>query len=222
MTTPRIAVIELTSRCNWDCRFCVSTDDAVEKTIEEGKRIIDHLPASVATIVFVGGEPTLHEGLWPLCAYAKRKGYKTKVHTNGSHVKIWTDAQLALVDVVNLPIDAIDEETNDAMRNKGAARLAMRNIDYLISKGKKVSVTTVVTRKNRCALHSLRDYLAARPIESWKIFKFYPETGNGRQHRKEFEITDNEFSAAVDGIALPHAKTYKINDFKRFETAIFY
>jgi len=219
---PRIAAIELTSRCNWDCGFCISTDDNVEKRVEESKRIIDDLPPSIKTIVFVGGEPTLHRGLWLLCAHAKGKGYTTKVHTNGWLVKKWTDDELAVVDVVNLPIGSMDEKTNDAMRNRGAMKMAMKNIDYLTSRSKKVSITTIVTKKNLHSLPALRDYLATKPIVSWKIFKFYPKTGNGNRHREEFEITDKEFDAAVDAIELPNAKTYKIRDFKKFETATFY
>ncbi len=222
MTEPRIAAIELTSRCNWACGFCVSTDNNVEKSIEESKRIIDGLAPSVRTVVFVGGEPTLHKGLWPLCEYAKSKGYKTKIHTNGWLVKRWTDRELALVDVINLPIDSADEQLNDEMRKEGAMSLTMENIDYLASKGKKVSITTVVTKQNLSALPELRDYLAAKPIVSWKIFKFYPKTGNGSRHRGEFDTTDDEFDAAVRAIDLPHARTYKIRNFKNFETAVFY
>lgn len=222
MTEPKIAAIELTSRCNWDCGFCVSTDDDVEKSLEDSKKIIDELPESVKVVVFVGGEPTLHRDLWPLCEYAKKKGYKTKIHTNGWLIKKWSDEQLALVDTINLPIDSMNATINDMMRKDGSHSLTMENIDYLESKGKNVSITTVVTKQNISSLPALRDFLATKTITSWKIFKFYPETGNGSRHRDEFLIRDSEFDSAVDGIELENASTYKINEFKNFSTALFY
>lgn len=222
MSGPKIAAIELTSRCNWNCGFCVSTDDDVEKSAEDCKRIIDGLPPSVKAVVFVGGEPTLHKGLWPLCGYAKKKGYKTKIHTNGWLIKKWSDEQLALVDTINLPLDSMDATVNDSMRKRGALSLTKENIDYLESKKKNVSITTVVTKQNLDSLQKLRDYLTAKNISGWKIFKFHPETGNGHRHKKEFEITDEEFDSAVRGIELENAATYKINEFKNFSTALFY
>lgn len=222
MSEPKIAAIELTSRCNWNCGFCVSTDDDVEKSIEESKKIIDELPSSVKAVVFVGGEPTLHRDLWPLCEYAKQKGYRAKIHTNGWLIKKWSEEQLALVDTINLPIDSVDVEINDSMRNSGALALSMANIDYLTSKGKDVSITTIVTKQNLDSLAALRDYLATKNISSWKIFKFYPDTGNASRHRMEHEITDEEFDSATDEMELENAATYKIKEFKNFSTALFY
>lgn len=217
-----IAAIELTSRCNLNCGFCVSMDDNVEKTTDEVKTIIDNLPTTIKHVVFIGGEPLLRKDLSELLAHAKARAYQTKVHTNGYLLPAWNDDQLALIDTLNLPLDSHDEKINDAMRAHGSFHVTLRTLDRMKRLGKKVSITTVLTKENYQDTFDLQGLLSRYDhITSWKIFKFHP-TGNGLRSEGRFSIDQETFEKATQGIALPNAKVIPVKDFFSWQTAMFY
>ena len=217
-----IAVIELTSRCNLNCGFCVSTDDNIEKTTEQAKAIIDNLAPSIKRVVFTGGEPLLRKDLPELLLYAKTKGYETKVHTNGYLLPAWKEEQLALIDILNLPIDSYKEEINDAMRAHGSFHVTLRTLEQMKHLGKKVSVTTVVTQENYQDMYGLRYLLASfQNITSWKLFLFNP-TGNGSRNKERFQLSPEDFDLATKDLSLPHVKVIPVKDFFSWKTAEFY
>ncbi len=217
-----IAVIELTSRCNLNCGFCVSMDDRVEKTTEEAKTIINNLDPSIKRVVFTGGEPLLRKDLPELLLYARQKGYETKVHTNGFLLPAWKDEQLSLIDVVNLPLDSHRPEINDVMRSHGSFHVTLRTLERMRKLGKKVSITTVLTKENWQDMAGLRDLLAAYDnLTTWKIFKFHP-TGNGARNAARFSVREEMFDAATRGLNLPHARVIVVKDFFSWKTAEFY
>jgi len=217
-----IAAIELTSRCNLNCGFCVSMDDNVELPPEKAKAVIDQLAPSIRRVVFIGGEPLLRKDLPELLAYAKAKGYETKVHTNGYLLPAWKDEQLALIDILNLPLDSHQEAVNDRMRANGSFHVTLRTLEHMKRIGKRVSITTVLTKENGMDMPGLRGLLAQHDhITSWKIFKFHP-TGNGSRSVERFSISQEAFDAATQGLSLPYAKVLPVKDFFSWQTAEFY
>ena len=163
-----IAAIELTSRCNAYCDFCVSWHDDVEKSLDEVQQIIDNLPQTITSVVFIGGEVLIWKDLFAALSYVKAKGYRTKIHTNGLLLPTIPEEKLALIDVVNLPLDAVSEEYQ--LRKKQPLELLQKNLSRLASLGKGTSITTVVTRQNIHLLSDVQEFLSSYPIQSWKIF----------------------------------------------------
>ncbi|MBI4149933.1 radical SAM protein [Candidatus Woesearchaeota archaeon] len=217
-----IAAIELTSRCNLNCGFCVSMDDNVEMPTQKVKAVIDQLSPSITRVVFIGGEPLLRKDLPELLAYAKAKGHETKVHTNGYLLPAWKEEQLALIDILNVPLDSYKQAVNDTMRAPGSFHVTLRTLDWMRRLGKKISITTVLTKENYADMHGLRDLLAQYDhIVSWKIFKFHP-TGNGERNRERFSISEEIFDAATQDLRLPNAKVFAVKDFFSWQTAEFY
>lgn len=73
--------------CNLDCKEC-HNKKAIEATpiiANDAFKFIDNnINKNTTAIVFLGGEPTLHDqGLIDALIYAKFKGRKTKIFTNG-------------------------------------------------------------------------------------------------------------------------------------------
>ncbi|MBI1971141.1 radical SAM protein [Candidatus Woesearchaeota archaeon] len=214
-----IAAIEVTSRCNAYCDFCVSWHDHVEKSLDEVQEIIDRLPTTITTVVFIGGEVLIWKDLFSALSYAKTKGYRTKIHTNGLLLPTIPDEKLALIDVVNLPLDAVSEEYH--LRKKQPLELLRKNLDRMAQLDKGVSITTVVTRQNVHLLFDVQEFLSHYPIQSWKVFKFTPH-GLGKENEHHLSVSDEEFERATEGLRLPTGKVYKIKNFFGMKESLFF
>ncbi|MEW6407723.1 MAG: radical SAM protein, partial [Patescibacteria group bacterium] len=101
----KIAVLNITSRCNLACGFCFGPEitppnlplykgrkggvsgwlaGRLEMTTSQAKNKILQLKKSGAKIlIFTGGEPLLRLDIWELICYAKKLGFFTVLHTNG-------------------------------------------------------------------------------------------------------------------------------------------
>ncbi len=198
-------VFILGSKCNMDCKFCLSR----EKDLSP-ERIIRELLSARGTVVFTGGEPLAYSYLGEVLKFAKSLGLKTKVHTNGILLKSvdYTD----YIDVINLPLDG-PKKIHDSMRYDGHFDIVMHIFDEF--KDKEFSITTVLTKKNIeyiDELFDIVDSLAAKvKISSWKIFKFKP-VGRGMKYREEFEISDEEFEEAITHYRFIGTKVFFIKD----------
>ena len=80
----RIAYIQVTRRCNQECRFC--SNPAFPRTIRlpQAKRMVDrYIREGYAGLILTGGEPTLYPGLPALIRYAVKKRLPVRLITNG-------------------------------------------------------------------------------------------------------------------------------------------
>ena len=92
---PAEIMLEVESRCNFECTFCfnktsfASNGFGVQKMeTRQVKEIIDSIKrAKVSTVRFTGGEPMLREDFFDLIKYAKLKGLKVRLNTNGSLIE---------------------------------------------------------------------------------------------------------------------------------------
>lgn len=202
-----IKVFILGSRCNMDCKFCMSIEKDLERDV-----IVDNLLKMNTNdlAVFAGGEPLLYPDLKDFLKIAKSRGLRTKIHTNG--VLLSNVDFLDLIDILNLPLDG-PREVHDAMRSNGHFDIVM---DAFKSLNKQFTITTVLTKKNIGYIDELVEIvnkLAERiDIINWKIFKFKPK-GRGLKHKDEFKISDEDFLSAVNvAKAKSNVKIYAISD----------
>lgn len=86
---PRVVNVWLTSSCQCSCSSCTIFSYRKKNTPElSTAEVIDIIDASrrlqsIMQIGFTGGEPLLREDIFDLAAHAKKKGFFTKVDTNG-------------------------------------------------------------------------------------------------------------------------------------------
>ena len=87
---PVLSEIALTYRCQNRCTFCYADApergaEVPEMSTDEVKVIIDRIydEAHCPTVSFTGGEPTLRDDLPELVAYARNKGMRVNLITNG-------------------------------------------------------------------------------------------------------------------------------------------
>jgi len=150
-----VVVWNMTRRCNLKCVHCYAqakdTEFKNELSTEEGKALIDDLAKfGSPVILFSGGEPTLRKDLPELAAYARKKGMRAVISTNGTLI----DKELAkkLKDVglsyVGVSLDGI-RETNDKFRGvNGAFDAALTGLHNCQEEGIKVGLRFTINKQN--------------------------------------------------------------------------
>lgn len=119
-----IVVWNITRRCNLDCIHCYSDSEAKfypgELTFEQCKGVVDDLAAfEVPAVLLSGGEPMIHPQFFELATYARSKGLRLTLSTNGTLID--PEAAKKIKDLgfsyVGISLDGIGA-THDYFRGK--------------------------------------------------------------------------------------------------------
>lgn len=150
-----IVVWNMTRRCNLRCLHCYASatrkEAAHELTTREAKAFIDDLADFGAPVLlFSGGEPLMRKDLPELAFYARSKGMRTVISTNGTLIskeKAKTFAKIGL-SYVGVSLDGM-RETNDKFRGAdGCFDAALRGIRNCQSEGIKVGLRFTMNKRN--------------------------------------------------------------------------
>ncbi len=184
---PRVAVWELTLRCNLRCRHCGSRagkkrDD--ELSLAEALKLCDDLAAmGCRRLTLGGGEPLLREE-WPILAQKLiDNGVTVGMVTNGL---AWSDKVTDTVKAIGLESVAFSldglEESHDYLRGvKGLWRKVLAAMQSCAKAGVHASAVTTIFRRNIDELEALRDVLREHGVERWQLQVGTP-TGNMSDH----------------------------------------
>jgi len=120
-----VVVWNMTRRCNLKCIHCYSNSADIdypdELTAEEGKKLIDDLAAfGSPVILFSGGEPLMRKDLSDLAQYARDKGMRAVISTNGTLITKEIAAKLQKVGLsyVGVSLDGLEKRTIDSAGRK--------------------------------------------------------------------------------------------------------
>ncbi len=152
---PPIVVWNCTRQCNLHCLHCYADAKSVcspdEMNTEEAKAFIRGLAEfGVPVLLFSGGEPLLRKDIFELGGFARERGIRPALSTNGTLISksvAETLRELGFSEV-GISLDGI-EENNDRFRGKeGAFKSALRGIRTCVSKGLRVSLRLTITQFN--------------------------------------------------------------------------
>lgn len=191
----KILVLNITPKCNMDCKFCFGPDKGnSEITEKRGMEVIDEaVSTGVKKIVFTGGEPLLCSYVYNLLKYAKDKRLFVILHTNGLLINWEVIKRLELlVDQINLPLDGYDEKTNAKLRLPGHFKKVMKILTLLKKSPIRVIISTVVTEKNKYFISSI-GHILPEFIHKWRIFQFKAKN-KAKKYEKELKISDKDFA----------------------------
>ena len=187
----------LTLRCNQQCRYCHRFLGIDEVGYEDNKRIIDKLTEDkIYNVTFTGGEPLLYPNILELLKYAKEKGIKSKIITNGEILA--KNPQMREIynylDSITLSIDSVDNDINEKLGRGYNHFIEIKEVlDSLKNHKLKVNINTVVSKVNLNYLEKLGEFLKKYNLNAWRIFKFAPLRETAKLNEKEFEISNVEF-----------------------------
>ncbi len=200
-----IVVWNITRKCNLRCLHCYTDSEAKnyagELTTEQCRAVIDDLAEfKVPAVLFSGGEPTTRADLLDLVAYAKSKGLRPTLSTNGTLIDDRRAPQVAAAGFtyVGISLDGIGE-VNDHFRGlPGAFERAMGAFDRLRELGQRVGLRMTLTRHNFEHLEALFDFIEGHRIPR-ACFYHLAYSGRGGD-------------LAGQGLDLSHAETRRAMD----------
>jgi MoaA/NifB/PqqE/SkfB family radical SAM enzyme len=125
-------------------------DQKGELTFSELKLVIDKLPSTIKQVNLIGGEVFLRKDIFEILNYLNNKGYKIRIHTNGTLIddeKIKKLSKIENLNGIGFSIDGT-RELHDKIR--GCEGAFDKTIDAIkkASKAFPVSVNTVLLDEN--------------------------------------------------------------------------
>ena len=154
--------LHITQKCNYHCRYCFAHfEDHKDLSIGNWKRIIDNIShdSAVDSINFAGGEPVLYRGFAELLAYARGKGFRLSVISNGSLMQdpaLMPPEAFGMLETLGISVDSVDPSTLVKLGacTKDHEVLTREKIASLIRTAKRqnpsirIKINTVVTKLN--------------------------------------------------------------------------
>ena len=198
-----VVVWNSTQACNLACVHCYYTArrqrDPGELTTAEAKAMIDDLAAFGAPVLlFSGGEPLLREDLYELGAYARERGIRTVISTNGTLIDRAAAERIreAGFSYVGISLDGI-RATNDRFRGMaGAFDAALAGMRHCTEAGVRTGLRLTLNKHNVADLDAIFDLLEEEQIRR-ACFYHLVYAGRGRRIQAD-DLTPAESRAAVD------------------------
>ncbi len=190
--SPLIVSYTITKACNLRCLHChVSAREPMpnELTLTEAMQAIDEM-ADLGTraIIFSGGEPLMRKDfVLALAEYCGDAGIIPAVLTNGVLLdsKVAWELKDAGVLAVGLPIDSIDRETHDHLRNvPGSFDKAVKAIATCLDVDLEVVVTTMALKSTFDEIPKRIDFVADLGVDEFAVYDLIP-VGRGKSMMDE-------------------------------------
>ncbi|MGP1585876.1 MAG: putative heme d1 biosynthesis radical SAM protein NirJ1 [Schwartzia sp. (in: firmicutes)] len=200
-----VVVWNMTRTCNLRCRHCYMDADgaahAGELTTAEAKAFIEDLAAFRSpALLFSGGEPLVRQDFFELAAYARDRGVRPTLSTNGTLITPEAARKIKEVGVayVGISLDGL-EAVNDAFRGqKGAYVAAMEGIQNCVAVGQRVGLRFTINAHNVRELDPIFDFIEEEHIDR-ACFYHLVYSGRGEAMAEE-DVTPEESRAALNTI----------------------
>jgi len=152
---PVDAIIELTSRCNLNCRHCYFgkfLNRGRDLKFEVLKRVLKDLKkAGTLFLTFTGGEPLLYRDFFKLSHFAKRLNFDLRVFTNGTLIGKYEAEKIRKTGFSSVEISLYGgkEKTHEFFTKiRGSFKKTLKGIEYLKEQGVPVWIKVLVMKKN--------------------------------------------------------------------------
>ena len=161
----QILEIEVTNRCNLNCKHCYVKrtphvdlpQTLVKKIIEESNNL------GVNRLTFTGGEPLLYSGLIELAQYAKQLGIpELALLTNGLLINESKVDSLKVFDMIQLSID-VPPKKNPVMR-AGYSDTLEKKLDLLKSHDINVMLFATISKKVLPLIEDLVEFAKEKEV----------------------------------------------------------
>ena len=195
----------ITSRCNCECKFCYRLLSNRDNTLEQNKKVLKKLISmGIEKITWTGGEALLYNDLEILMKEAHKNGIKNNLITNGKLLDANKINKMEEnLDYITFSLDSLDKEINEELgRGKNQDDHIIELINFIVDNNKKIKIklNSIVTSKNIESIKELIKIVNRYNFERWKLFKFLPLRGKGRENENDFRITDEQYQELISYI----------------------
>lgn len=213
--------LEVTARCNNDCRHCYINLPAGDRAAKEKELSLEEIgeiadeAVSLGALwcLITGGEPLLRKDFEDIYLALKRKGLLVSVFTNAAlireeHVKLFKRYPPRDIEVT---VYGVTEETYERVtRRPGSFAAFRRGLDLLLGSGVKVRLKAIAMRSNVAELPEIARFCRERTKDYFRFDPFLHLRFDGDPKRNE-EIKSERLSPE-EVVALERA------DPERFES----
>jgi radical SAM protein with 4Fe4S-binding SPASM domain len=176
--------LEITRRCNLECRHCGSDCHAqtssCELTLESWLQILEDIALSFRpppVIVLTGGEPLLFPDLPQLLRKITNLGVRWGMVSNGYALTppVLETLVSNTIHSLTLSLDGLQEHHNWLRQRSDAFKKTLRALQLVSASTIPVKdVVTCVYPKNLHHLDALAELLLSHAIPSWRLFRIFP------------------------------------------------
>lgn len=165
----RYLELQITDRCNLQCCHCYIGESGhqnlpknqIQKVFEEFEEI------QGLRLLLSGGEPLLHPHFWEINDLLRNFAFRTILLSNGTLVTR-SIAKRLHVHEVQISLDGM-KEGHESLRGKGTFEKTIKAIDHLQEVNIKISVATMIHRKNLSEFDQLASLIQSKEIEEWNV-----------------------------------------------------
>jgi radical SAM protein with 4Fe4S-binding SPASM domain len=165
----RYLELQMTDRCNLRCRHCYLGEslhqdlsvDQIQRVLKEFEEI------QGLRLLLSGGEPLLHPRFWEINEILRDYAFRSILLSNGTLITKEVARRL-LVHEVQISLDGM-KEGHEALRGNGTFEKALLAIDQLQEANIRLSVATMIHRKNLSEFDQLASFLQSKKIEEWNV-----------------------------------------------------
>lgn len=175
--------LEITARCNLDCRHCyinLPANDCANRKRELSLVEVEGIASQAASmgviwVLLTGGEPLLREDFPEIYLLLKRKGLLVSVFTNATlvrdeHVALFRESPHRDIEVT---VYGTTPETYERVTRRPGGFAAFTNgLNLLLESGIKVRLKAMALRSNYHELPAIADFCRARTKD---YFRFDPQ-----------------------------------------------
>jgi len=188
--------LEVTARCNNNCRHCYinlpAEDKDVEKdelSLEQIKKIVDQVVDLGALWCLVtGGEPLLRGDFFDIYLYLKKKGLLVSVFTNATlinqkHIELFRKYPPRDIEVT---VYGVTQETYEQVtQRQGSFNAFISGLNLLLQGGIKVRFKAMALRSNVHELKQISEFCRARTKDYFRFDPFLHLRFDGDKQRNE-------------------------------------
>ncbi|MGQ9511659.1 putative heme d1 biosynthesis radical SAM protein NirJ2 [Thermodesulfitimonas sp.] len=170
-----------TNACNLKCAHCyrdAGAKKADELSTAEGRALIDEIArAGFKIMIFSGGEPVMRDDLYELVAYARDRGLRPVLGTNGTLITPDVARKLkeAGMTAVGISLDSMDKKAHDDLRGvAGSWDAAVDGMRACREVGLPFQVHTTVMEFNYDEVEKITDFAVAVGARGHHVFFLVP------------------------------------------------
>jgi radical SAM protein with 4Fe4S-binding SPASM domain len=186
----RYLEFQITDRCNLRCRHCYIGDglhqdlplEKIFKVLKEFEEI------QGLRLLLSGGEPLLHPHFWKINEILREYPFRSVLLSNGTLITKETAKKLRIREV-QVSLDGL-KEGHESLRGEGTFEKTLQAIDNLQEVNIRVSVATMIHRRNLKEFDKLASLIQSRDIGEWNVD--IPCIAGRMEENKDFWVSPSE------------------------------
>ena len=165
----RYLEFQITDRCNLRCRHCYIGDSLHQDlSFEKILKILKEFEEIQGLrLLLSGGEPLLHPHFWEINEVLRDHAFRSVLLSNGTLITKEIAKRLR-VHEVQVSLDGM-KEGHESIRGKGTFEKTLHSIDHLQKADIRVSIATMIHRKNLNEFDSLASLIQSKKIGEWNV-----------------------------------------------------